>query len=58
MAALDKMETMDDFLRSDFSKYAAVYISYGSKDNEHGNQKRSRQTNPAFLEFFCPYLFQ
>ena len=56
MAALDKMETMDDFLRSDFSKYAAVYISYGSKDNEHGNQKRSRQTNPAFLEFFCPYL--
>ena len=41
MAAL---EPIDDFLRSDFSKYAAVYISYGSKDNEHGNQKRSRQT--------------
>ena len=44
MAALEAIDTMDDFLRSDFSKYAAVYISYGSKDNTHGNQKRSRQT--------------
>ena len=56
MAALETMDTMDDFLRSDLSKYAAVYVSYGSKDHTHGNQKRSRQTNPAFLEFFCPYL--
>ena len=44
LEAIDTIETMDDFLRSDFSKYAAVYISYGSKDNTHGNQKRSRQT--------------
>jgi len=57
MAALEpRVDAMDEFFRSDFSNYAAVYISYGSKDHTHGNQKRSRQTNPAFLEFFCPYL--
>ena len=56
MAALESLEPMDEFLESDFSKYAAVYISYGSKDHTYGNQKRSRQTNPVFLEVFCPYL--
>jgi hypothetical protein len=55
MSALEpRVDAMDEFFRLDFSNYAAVYISYGSKDHEHRNQKRSRQTNPAFLEFFLP----
>jgi hypothetical protein len=59
MAALESQSYLDDFLVSlDVTKYAAVYVSYGSRNirDTEENQYTFYQSNPFFLKNFGPYL--